>query len=408
MRALQRLSLSACLLGACCLAPAWAQDPDAVPPPTEAPTSTSVCVTAENGMVVCMAPVLEQAPPPPPEPFELIGETLEPGTRKDVEWAGIGGDGTGQGLPVSIVHGTRDGMVLCLFAAVHGDELNGIQSVRRVLERTDPETLAGTLVAVPVVNLGGYARGSRYLPDRRDLNRAFPGSPRGSAAARTADALFQGIVRHCDALVDFHTGSFDRDNLPQVRADLRSVPSLELARGFGETVVLHSPGNQGMLRRAASDAGVAAATFEVGAPGVLQPPVIDIAVAAIERLMQRLGMIETGVALEQVPQAVFYESRWIRADTPGLLLSAVSLGDIVAEDQVLGRVIDPLRDREVEVRAPATGHVLGMSQNRQVLPGFALFHLGEQTSEAEAVQEAEVAPEDGDDVEEDPESDARD
>ncbi|HEU4814196.1 MAG TPA: succinylglutamate desuccinylase/aspartoacylase family protein [Xanthomonadaceae bacterium] len=407
MRALQRLSRSACLLGACCLAPAWAQVPEAVPPPAEAPATTSVCVTAENGMVVCMAPVLEQAPPPPPEPFELIGETLEPGTRKDVEWAGIG-DGTGQGLPVSIVHGSEDGMVLCLFAAVHGDELNGIQSVRRVLERTDPETLAGTLVAVPVVNLGGYARGSRYLPDRRDLNRAFPGSPRGSAAARQADALFQGIVRHCDALVDFHTGSFDRDNLPQVRADLRSVPSLELARGFGETVVLHSPGQQGMLRRAASDAGVAAATFEVGAPGVLQPPVIDVAVAAIERLMQRLGMRETGVPLEQVPQAVFYESRWIRADTPGLLLSAVSLGDVVAKGQLLGRVIDPLRDREVEVRAPSAGHVLGMSQNRQVLPGFALFHLGDPTSEAEAVQEAEVAPEEADDVEEDPESAERD
>ncbi len=408
MRALQRLSLSACLLGACCLAPARAQVPDAAPPPTEAPASTSVCVTAQNGMVVCMAPVLQDATPPPPEPFELIGETLEPGSRKDVAWDGIGGDGTGQGLPVSIVHGTRDGMVLCLFAAVHGDELNGIQSVRRVLERTDPATLAGTLVAVPVVNLGGYARGSRYLPDRRDLNRAFPGSPRGSAAARTADALFRGIVRHCDALVDFHTGSFDRDNLPQVRADLRSVPSLELARGFGETVVLHSPGQQGMLRRAASDAGVAAATFEVGAPGVLQPPVIDIAVAAIERLMQRLGMIETGVAVEQVPQAVFYASRWIRADTPGLLLSAVSLGDVVAKGQLLGRVIDPLRDREVEVRAPSAGHVLGMSQNRQVLPGFALFHLGDPTSEAEAVHEAEVAPEDGDDIEEDPESQERD
>ena len=407
MRALQPLTLSA-LLGACCLAPAWAQAPESATPPVEAPPATSVCVTAENGMVVCMAPVLEQAPPPPPEPFELVGVTLEPGTRKVVEWAGVAGDGTGQGLPVSIVHGSRDGMVLCLFAAVHGDELNGIQSVRRVLERTDPDTLAGTLVAVPVVNLGGYARGSRYLPDRRDLNRAFPGSPRGSAAARLADALFQGIVRHCDALVDFHTGSFDRDNLPQVRADLRSRASLELARGFGETVVLHSPGSQGMLRRAASDAGVAAATFEVGAPGVLQPPVIDIAVAAIERLMQRLGMRETGVPLEQVPQAVFYASRWIRADTPGLLLSAVSLGDVVAKGQVLGRVIDPLRDREVEVRAPSAGHVLGMSQNRQVLPGFALFHLGDPTSEAEAVQDAEVAPEDGEDVEEDPESQERD
>ena len=427
MRALQRLSLPLFVLA---LAGAWpaaagAQDLPPAPapavtpavmagepaPPANPPASTTrVCLTTGEGMTICVNPTSQGLPPPPPpEPFELLGETVEPGTRVDFESGALPGDGTGQGMPVSIVHGAQRGLVLCLFAAVHGDELNGIQSVREVLARADPTTLSGTLVAVPVVNLGGYARGSRYLPDRRDLNRAFPGSPRGSTAARLANALFDGIVRHCDALVDFHTGSFDRDNLPQVRADLRAPKSLEVARGFGATVVLHSPGQKGMLRRAASDVGVAAATFEVGAPGVLQPAVIKVAVAAIERLMQRLGMRETGVPLERVPQAVFYESRWIRADTPGLLLSAVSLGDIVAEDQVLGRVIDPLRDREVEVRAPATGHVLGMSQNRQVLPGFALFHLGEPTSEAEAVHDAAVAPEDGGDPEEEePESDTRD
>ena len=418
MRALQRMRgwplVLACILGTVAPvgAPVSAQDapaPGAAARPPDVPAS-NVCITMGDGTVVCMAPTVETpVAPPPPEPFELVGETVAPGTRVDVAWREVGGaDGAGQGLPVTIVHGARQGMVLCLFAAVHGDELNGIQSVRRVLERVDPATLAGTLVAVPVVNLGGYARGSRYLPDRRDLNRAFPGSPRGSAAARLADALFQGIVRHCDALVDFHTGSFDRDNLPQLRADLRKPASLELARGFGATAVLHSPGQKGMLRRAASDAGVAAATVEVGAPGVLQPEVIDVAVAAIERLLQRLGMRESDVPLERVPQAVFYESRWIRADTPGLLLSAVSLGDVVEKGQLLGRVIDPLRDRVAEVRAPAAGHVLGMSQNRQVLPGYALFHLGEQTSEAGAIHDAEVAPEDGADVEEDPESDQRD
>src|SRR5690606_11269066 len=118
------------------------------------------------------------------------GAVVEPGTRVDREWSRMD---AGEALPLSIVHGTRDGMVLCLFAAVHGDELNGIQIVRRVLEQADPATLAGTLVGMPVVNLGGYERGSRYLPDRRDLNRAFPGSPRGSAAARLANALFDDI-----------------------------------------------------------------------------------------------------------------------------------------------------------------------------------------------------------------------
>ncbi|HET8818882.1 MAG TPA: succinylglutamate desuccinylase/aspartoacylase family protein [Xanthomonadaceae bacterium] len=420
MRALQRLStrLAALALGCACLSPALAQEaapapagPAATTPPPvtpAAPGTTTICVTDADGKVACISPMLDQPGPPPAAPFELVGETVQPGTRVDLEWQGVAGDGIGQGLPVSIVHGKRSGLVLCLFAAVHGDELNGIQSVRRVLDLADPETMAGTLVGVPVVNLGGYARGSRYLPDRRDLNRAFPGSPRGSAAARLANTLFDGIVRHCDALVDFHTGSFDRDNLPQVRADLRSPASLELARGFGATVVLHSPGQPGMLRRAASEIGVPAATFEVGAPGVLQPAVIDVAVAAIARLMQRLGLHDTGVPLERVPQAVFYASRWIRADTPGLLLSEVALGDVVAKGQLLGRVIDPLRDDEADVRAPSAGHVLGMSQNRQVLPGFALFHLGDPTSEAEAVHDAAVAPEDADDIEEDPETQERD
>ena len=247
MRALQRLSAwrnprlaALALAGACLWLPAFAQDaPPADPAPAKVPAAvappmpgaTTICVTSPDGVVDCISPTLKMPAPPPATPFTLVGETVRPGTRVDVEWRGVAGDGTGQGLPVSIVHGKESGLVLCLFAAVHGDELNGIQSVRRVLDLVDPETMAGTLVAVPVVNLGGYARGSRYLPDRRDLNRAFPGSPRGSAAARLANTLFDGIVRHCDALVDFHTGSFDRDNLPQVRADLRAPASLELARG---------------------------------------------------------------------------------------------------------------------------------------------------------------------------------
>jgi uncharacterized protein len=368
------------------------------------PLAEQVCSHDEaSGELVCV-----DAPPPPPEPFALVGEQVEPGERRNLDWSGAPRDGDGRGPPVTVAHGMARGPVLCLFAAVHGDEINGIEAVRQVVQRTDPQVLSGTLVAVPVVNLGGYARGSRYMPDRRDLNRAFPGSPRGSAAARLAHALFDNIVRRCDAVVDFHTGSFDRDNLPQLRADLRAPESLELVRGFGATLVLHSPGQKGMLRRAAAEAGIPAATFEVGAPGVLQPPMIEVAVSAIERLMHRLGMRETVLPEAMEPQPVFYESRWVRAETPGLLMSEVALGQRVAPGQRLGRVIDPLSDREVEVLSPFHGRVLGMSQNRQVLPGYALFHLGEQTSEAEAVQEAVVAPEGAADDEEDPEQTARD
>ncbi|GAB3731884.1 hypothetical protein GCM10028862_12400 [Luteimonas pelagia] len=416
MRALQRLTLAVALgwllasPGALAQSEAEAATPKEVAPVEgepagDAPADTEAGQAAEEAEIVLDCAIDEATgietcvplPSPPPDPFLIAGETVEPGTRKTIEWTGAPRDGDGRGLPVTVVHGAKRGPALCLFAAIHGDEINGIEAVRQVLKRTGAETLAGTLVGVPVVNLGGYVRGSRYLPDRRDLNRAFPGSPRGSAASRLAHALFEDIVGRCDALVDFHTGSFDRDNLPQLRADLRKPESLELARGFGATLVLHSPGAKGMLRLAASQAGVPAATFEVGAPGVLQPPMIEVAVAAIERLMAHLRMREAaGDANAAEPQPVFYESRWIRSDSPGLLVSEVELGQRVAPGQRLGRVVDPITDREVEVRSPFQGRVLGMSQNRQVLPGYALFHLGEQTSEAEAVQEAEVAPEDAD------------
>lgn len=372
--------------------------------PDDGPVADQACSRDE----ATAEPACVDAQPPPPGPFPLVGEQVAPGERRILDWTGAPRDGDGRGVPVAVAHGLSPGPVLCLFAAVHGDEINGIEAVRQVVQRTDPQALSGTLVAVPVVNLGGYARGSRYMPDRRDLNRAFPGSPRGSAASRLAHALFDNIVRSCDAVVDFHTGSFDRDNLPQLRADLRSPATLELVRGFGATLVLHSPGQKGMLRRAANEAGIPAATFEVGAPGVLQPPMIEVAVAGIERLMHRLGMRESVLPEAMEPQPVFYESRWVRAETPGLLLSEVELGQRVAPGQRLGRVIDPLSDREVELLSPFHGRVLGMAQNRQVLPGYALFHLGEQTSEAEAVQEAEVAPEDAADDEEDPAQSARD
>src|SRR3546814_3007945 len=157
------------------------------------------------------------------------------------------------------------GPVLCLAAGIHGEEINGIEIVRLVVNLLHAEQIAGTVVAVPVVNLSGFQRGTRYLPDRRDLNRYFPGTRYGSMASRIAHAFFDGVASHCEALIDFHTGSFDRSNLPQVRTDLRLPAVLGLARGLGSTVVLPSHGSKGMLRLATTAAGIPALTFVVGA-----------------------------------------------------------------------------------------------------------------------------------------------
>jgi predicted deacylase len=337
--------------------------------------------------------------PPGPHPLTILGTTVEPGTRGEARWqVGESFDGTTVETPVIVLHGAQPGARLCLTAGVHGDELNGVEVVRRLVNDTDPKNLRGTVIAVPIVNLLGFARGSRYLPDRRDLNRFFPGLAQGSAASRMAFSLFRQVIVHCDALVDFHTGSFDRSNLPQVRGDLRNERVLAFTRGFGATPVLHSPGSRGMLRLAATDHDIPAVTFEVGAPYRLEPDKIDFGVQAIKTLMNQMGMTPH-FRLWSEPQATFYESKWVRVDEGGMLFSSVALGDRVREGQRLGKVIDPIRNREHEVTAPFAGRVIGMALNQVVLPGFAAYHLGVETTEAKAAAEAERPRPDADPLE---------
>ncbi|HVF35869.1 MAG TPA: succinylglutamate desuccinylase/aspartoacylase family protein [Candidatus Saccharimonadia bacterium] len=341
-------------------------------------------------------PALADLPADPDKPaakvalgaIELLGESIEPGTRKELRWqVGTSFDGDAVTTPITIIHGSSAGPKLCLTAAVHGDELNGVEVVRRVANEIDPKELSGTLIAIPIVNLLGFSRGTRYLPDRRDLNRFFPGSPNGSAASRIAYSLFKSLIQHCDALVDFHTGSFDRANLPQVRGDLTLDSVLEFTRGFGATPVLHSPGSRGMLRLAATDHGIPAVTFEVGAPARLEPDQIDFAVQAISALMHAQGMTKS-FRMWAEPQATFYESRWVRANHGGMLFSTVKLGDRVRQGQRLGKVVDPIKNAENEIMSPFRGRVIGIALNQLVLPGFAAYHIGIERSEEQAVEEA--------------------
>ena len=348
---------------------------------------------------------------PAPElvtPLSILDRLIVPGTRLQLEWRPAGGISNAEiPSPVVVARGAQAGPVLCLVGGIHGDEINGVEIVRRVAHSIDPTRLSGTVIGVPIVNVFGYSRGTRYLPDRRDLNRSFPGSRHGSIAARIANAFFMDIVRHCEMVVDFHTGSFDRSNLPQVRADLTHPDVLEFSRGFGATVVLHSPGARGMLRTAATQVGIPSVTFEAGAPGKLEPSEIAQAVAAIDRLMIKLAMLpppEPGVieilanpaAADTEPPPIFLDSRWVRANSGGLLISEVSLGQRVLAGQRLGRVIDPVSNVERYILAPVPGRVIGMSQNQAVLPGYAAFNLGTETSEQQAVREAAIprSPED--------------
>lgn len=286
--------------------------------------------------------------------------------------------GTGVDLPVLVLRGERPGPTVCLTAGIHGDELNGIEIVRAAFENTTPGDLSGMLLGMPVVNLHGLRRSSRYLPDRRDLNRYFPGNPDGSSAARIARAVFAVIADRCNYLIDFHTGSFHRSNIPQIRADLNVDGLLELARSFGPGIVVHSRGMEGTLRRAAVDGGVKAITYEAGQPMRFEYDEIRRGVEGVRRLLSEVGALGSPRRRRGTP-LVYYRTHWVRVDDGGIFLSRRELGDRIKEGALLGTVTDPVTNERNKILAPFSGRIIGMALPQVVIPGFAAFHIGVET-----------------------------
>jgi predicted deacylase len=321
------------------------------------------------------------------EPLEVLGERIAPGeTRRLALPVGesVGGEVS---TPVIVVAGAHPGPVVCLTGGIHGDELNGVEVVRRSVERAKPAELRGTLIGVPIVNLAAFRRGSRYLPDRRDLNRFFPGNARGSSASRLARRLFDEVVRRCNALVDVHSGSFHRTNLPQVRGDLRKPEVLRLAKAFGSQLAIHNEGRAGTLRRAATDAGIPTITYEAGEPMRFQADAVDRGVLGVRQLLASLEMLQPDGAPAPAP-AIYFRSRWIRSDEGGILAARAHLGDVVQRNQVLGTVFDPISNQRSKIRAPVNGRVIGVALDQLVMPGYAAFHIATEG----AVESAPVAP----------------
>lgn len=355
--------------------------------PAEAAGSASVAPEVAPGSSA--APGEAPAPTTPPA-FALLGAEIPAGSKRQVSWyASQNYSGIDLGTPVLVAHGTRPGPVLCVTAAVHGDEINGVEMARRVFQQVETSELRGILLAVPIVNLHGFERSYRYLADRRDLNRYFPGSPRGSSAARIAHSFFNDVIRHCDALVDLHTGSFHRTNLPQLRADLSNPAVVKLTQGFGATAVLRGRGPRGTLRRAATDAGIPAVVLEAGEPMRFQPEEVGHGVKAIASLMAHLGMTKKSWSW-RAPQPVYYDSFWVRAGQGGILFALVKPGESVVAGQTLGTVTDPITNDHERVLAPRPGRVLGLAVNQMVMPGFALFHVGIERTEAQVLQSADA------------------
>lgn len=277
-------------------------------------------------------------------------------------------------VPVTVLRGRRRGPTLFITAAVHGDELNGVAVIRDLLLDQDFSALSGTLIAVPVVNVPGFLNQTRGLPDRRDLNRTFPGRPAGSLTARLAHLIYRNIVRRADYGLDLHTAGGEHSNFPQVRADL-SVPAVaELARAFGCPLVVDGTGPEGSLRRIAVDAGVPTIVYEAGSPRVFERPFIDVGVAGILSVLRHLRMLP-GEVLQPPVRIEIARSTWLRAPEGGMIDLRVGLGEPVRRGQLLSVGTNPFGQERSQLTAPTAGIVLGLSRLPLVHPGDAVCHL---------------------------------
>lgn len=308
--------------------------------------------------------------------FEIAGAVVPPGERREFELplAKLV-TGTPLELPVCVIHGRRPGPRLLISAAVHGDEINGVEIIRQVLGILDPKRLAGTLVAVPIVNVFGFIEQRRYLPDRRDLNRSFPGSQRGSLASRLAHTFLREVVACCEWVIDLHTGPQHRTNLPQVRGDLDERETRRAAVAFGAPVMIHARLRDGSLREAATRLGIRVLLYEGGEALRFDAAPIKSGVLGVLRVLGELGMWRAPRRRSSALPFEARDSHWVRAKRSGLLHLEAQLGARVAVGQRLGFLTDAMDKHFAVVSSPFDGIVIGHATNPIVYRGDAIVHI---------------------------------
>ncbi len=319
------------------------------------------------------------------------GEAIEEGASRELAltiWESYAGMSVR--LPVVVRRGRRPGPAVLVTAAVHGDELNGTGAIRHIIMHEPFEVSAGTLVLVPVVNLPAFERHARYLPDRRDLNRSFPGTTSGSLASRYARAFFDQVVRRCDYGIDLHTAAVRRTNFPNVRADMGEPVLADFARAFGAELIVSGKGPKGSLRRAACGVGCRTLILEAGEVWKVEQTVVEYAVRGIRNCLIHLGMCE-GEIRRGAFQIETDSTTWVRAETGGFLEFHVAPGELVDKGDLIASSAS-LTGRDVsELRAPREGVVLGMTTLPAAAPGDAVCHLAFARSRALRRAERAVA-----------------
>lgn len=312
----------------------------------------------------------------PVSPFRIADHEILPGTQLRLELPlGQLYTSTAMTMPVCVHHSRRAGPTLFLSAAIHGDELNGVEIINRLIHNPALKSLRGTLIAVPVVNPFGMVNQSRYLPDRRDLNRSFPGSPKGSLASRMADLFLREIVSRCHYGIDLHTGAIHRSNLPQIRANLDDFATMELAKAFGVPVLINANLRDGSLREAAENLGVKVLLYEAGEALRYDELCIRAGERGILRVMRELGMLPPARRRIPIEPVVARDSGWVRATASGFVHIHKRLGDRVSKGESLATIVDPFGQPLDEVNARQDGIVIGRQNIPLVHEGDAMFNI---------------------------------
>lgn len=311
------------------------------------------------------------------EDFRIGGHSVSPGEKKivNISVARLY-DFTEMNIPVHVHHGQDSGPVLFVCAAIHGDEINGVEIVRRMLKIKGLSHLRGTLIAVPIVNVFGYNSRSRYLPDRRDLNRCFPGSANGSLGSRLAHIFSEEIVSKATHGIDLHTGAIHRKNLPQIRACLDIPENKRLAKIFGAPVVLHSELRDGSLRQATQDRNIPLLLYEGGEALRFDEKAIRVGLRGVQNVMRAIGMLPSAkTPTPPLPDHhIAKNSYWIRAPQSGTLIKLKKLGQPVEKGERLGYITDPFGEQKVDIIAEHPGLIIGACTLPLLNRGDAVFH----------------------------------
>ncbi len=312
-----------------------------------------------------------------PEPFIIAGESIAPGTMRDVAFPiTTMATGTASSLAVRVLHGAKPGPAVFVSAAIHGDEIIGTAVIQRLAKKLDPAALAGTVMLVPVANIFGFITHSRYLPDRRDLNRSFPGSAGGSLAGQLAHVFYREVVARCQLGIDIHSAAIHRYNLPQIRIAAGNRKLVELAMAFGAPVIIESPLRDGSLRDLAQKHGVDMLLMEAGEALRFDRLSIETGVEGVERVLAHLGMIEAddGLSAVGIP-ARANRSVWVRSPRGGVVQMVRESGDPVRKGDVLACVSGLFGEEPQEMISPLDGIIIGHATLPVVHQGDALFHI---------------------------------